>query len=144
MSAEREASAPLRRILLVEDNPGDVVLLREALAGVGLAEGLESARDGEEALSTLERRAAVGERLPDLVLLDLNLPRLNGREFLERLPARVPEPLPAVVVLSSSESPEDREHAIRHGAAGFLGKPLTLDGYDQLAARVAAMLRARG
>jgi CheY-like chemotaxis protein len=95
-------------VLLVEDNPGDVVLTREALRDSGLPLRLSVASDGEAALARLRRQGAfAGERLPDLVLLDLNLPRLSGREVLAAVKAdarlrRIP-----VVVLTSSEAETD-------------------------------------
>ncbi len=95
-------------ILLVEDNPGDVVLTREALKQGKVLVNLHVAKDGVDATDFLWRRGAyVGAPRPDIVLLDLNLPRKDGRELLSEMKAdpvvrRVP-----VVVLTTSKAEED-------------------------------------
>ena len=99
-------------ILLVEDNPADVLLTRMAIEESGLAQQLMTIADGESALAYLR----VTDRLPDLILLDLNLPELDGFAMLEdlrKLPhcANVP-----VAVLSASRSQQDRHHALDLGA----------------------------
>ncbi len=95
-------------ILLVEDNPGDARLVREALKSAGIDSLLTVARDGEEALDLLRgARPAVEAVRPDLILLDLNLPRKDGRELLAEIKQdpslqRIP-----VVVLTSSAAAQD-------------------------------------
>jgi CheY-like chemotaxis protein len=111
-------------VLLVEDNPGDVRLVREVLADAPEAIQLRVAPDGESALTMLR-----GGSHPDLVLLDLNLPRTGGLEVLTELkgdPAlrRVP-----VVVLTSSAAEHDVLGAYDRHANCFVTKPLRLDDF---------------
>ena len=113
----------MRRILLVEDNPGDVELIRHCLEQVRPEIEIHHCADGEEALRYLD----AGQGRPDIILLDWNVPKRNGREVLSRLRnAREGQPIP-VVVLSSSESPTDLVGAYGLGAAGYLVKPLLLE-----------------
>ena len=107
------------RILLVEDLDADAVLLREALVDVGLGRDLVIAENGEAALAELRS----GRPLPGLVLLDLNLPGLSGRDVLDGIRAdpRLAE-LP-VVVLSTSNAPADIAFAYGHRANAYVRKP---------------------
>jgi len=113
-------------ILLVEDNPGDVEMVREALTGV--AAHLNVVMNGDKALTLL--RGTGGERLgprPDLVLLDLDLPVTEGKEILReirRLECTVP-----VVVFTGSDAEEDVEEAYRLGANCYVVKPADFEEY---------------
>jgi|SRR6187200_588343 CheY-like chemotaxis protein len=115
-------------ILLVEDNPGDARLTREALAMSKLPNTLHTVRDGEEALAFLRREGKFEDRpAPDLILLDLNLPRRDGREVLEdvkRDPRLMHIP---VVVLTSSQAEEDILRSYRLHANCFITKPADLE-----------------
>jgi PAS domain S-box-containing protein len=110
------------RVLLVEDNTGDVELVRMAVQRVAGHVNVDVARDGQVALERL--RSANGTPLPDFVLLDLNLPRMNGFEVLEEL-KRDPElrSIP-VVVLTSSDADRDIERAYRMQCAAYFTKPM--------------------
>ena len=115
----------MTRVLLVEDNEADVVLLQEALREGGVELDLSVALDGEQAMADL--RAC--EELPDFVLLDLNLPRKDGREVLAEMksdPALTEVP---VIVLTTSQSPSDVAFAYRNHANAYVRKP---NGLDQL------------
>jgi two-component system, chemotaxis family, response regulator Rcp1 len=119
-----------REILLVEDNPGDVRLTREALREADLDYALAVARDGVEALARLRGEGEhAGAARPDLVLLDLNLPRMDGREVLAAVKAD-PElcDIP-VIVLSSSEAEMDVRGAYQLHANCYICKPVDLDGF---------------
>ena len=119
-----DAGRPIE-ILLVEDNEGDVELTREALAEGKVRNVLRVARDGVEALEML--RAA--ERLPDLILLDLNLPKKDGREVLEEIkgdPALLSIP---VVILTTSKSEVDVVDTYRKHANCYITKPVDLDQF---------------
>jgi CheY-like chemotaxis protein len=115
-------------ILLVEDNPGDARLTREALAQSKVRNNLHHARDGEEALDFLRGSGPGGLRPhPDLILLDLNLPRRHGREVLEEIkndPQLMHIP---VVILTSSQAEEDILRSYQSHANCFITKPVDLE-----------------
>ncbi|MCB1931907.1 MAG: response regulator [Candidatus Accumulibacter sp.] len=112
-------------ILLAEDEPADAHLVRLALTENGVQADLQHVVDGREALDYLHqegRRFATAVR-PDLILLDLNMPRMNGREVLAAIkgdPALCDIP---IVVLSTSEVDRDIRDTYRLGAAGYITKP---------------------
>jgi len=115
-------------ILLVEDNPGDARLTREALSQSKVSNNLHHARDGEEAMRFLKREGQFARApTPDLVLLDLNLPRRDGREVLEDV-KRDPllKHIP-IVILTSSEAEEDILRSYRLHANCFITKPVDLE-----------------
>jgi CheY-like chemotaxis protein len=116
------------RVFLVEDNPGDVDLVAEALRELHCE--LSVASDGAVALETLRRSSTEpGAALPDLILLDLNLPRVDGREVLasvKRDPALLHIP---VVVLSSSRAQRDLLDTYRMHANCFVTKPVDLERF---------------
>ena len=115
-----------RRILLIEDNPGDVDLVREGLSSFADEIELTVAVDGEEALARLRADWAAGVE-PALVLLDLNLPRMDGRELLawikgDALLRRIP-----VVVLTTSRSETDIRRCYDLHANCYVVKPIDLE-----------------
>jgi chemotaxis family two-component system response regulator Rcp1 len=118
----------LVHILLVEDSPEDVLLTREALKDAKVANELHVAEDGEQAMAFLRREGQYREApRPDLVLLDLNLPRKHGREVLSEIKEdpslrRVP-----VVILTTSTSDEDILTAYDRHVNAYVRKPVDLD-----------------
>jgi two-component system, response regulator len=112
------------RVLLVEDDPDHLFLIRRALADIDSAGvAVDEAANGEQAMTYLERARFDDRALPQLVLLDLKLPRLDGFEVLRRIRAdSLLRTLP-VVVLTSSEQEDDREQALRLGATWYVCKP---------------------
>jgi CheY-like chemotaxis protein len=106
------------RILVVEDLGADALLFREALRDAGLAQSLTFARDGIEALEKLRSEPA-----PDLLLLDLDLPRVSGREVLDELRSDPRLRLLPVVVITTSPSPDDIAFAYEHHANAYVRKP---------------------
>ena len=116
------------RILLVEDSLADVRLLREAVREHGLDIVLDEVGDGERALAHLN---GAGPR-PDLILLDLNLPRLDGREVLETIKADPGLRAIPVIVLSTSASPRDVADCYSRHASAYLVKPMGLDELGDL------------
>jgi len=111
------------RILVVDDSGADVRLLREAVREQTVDVHLDAVADGEQALAHLR---GAGER-PDLVLLDLNLPRLNGREVLEAIKRDPDLKTIPVIVLSTSSSPADVADCYERHANAYLVKPMGLD-----------------
>jgi hypothetical protein len=128
--------APFHRpILLVEDNPVDVDLTLRAFARRRLANPVQIARDGEEALAYLPRWEA-GETKPLVILLDLKLPRVPGLEVLARLKSSpVSRNLPVVVLTSSAEY-QDVTAAYRLGANSYIVKPVDFERFLEVADRI--------
>ena len=114
-------------ILLCEDSREDVFLVRNAFAKAGLSHAIVEARNGQQAVNYLSGSGLYADRekhpLPDLVLLDLRMPLMDGFEVLEWLKTRGDLGWLPVVVLSASDSPADRESARKLGAHDYLLKP---------------------
>ena len=116
------------RILIVEDNPGDVRLIQEAFQDTGRAHQAAVARDGVEALDYLFQRGGFdGAPRPDLILLDLNLPKKGGREVLVEIKSNDALMHIPVVVFSSSSAPPDVTGAYKLHANCYVTKPADLD-----------------
>jgi CheY-like chemotaxis protein len=113
-------------ILLVEDNPGDVRLTIEALRESKVRNNLQVARDGVEALEMLRREGAVR---PDLVLLDLNLPRKDGREVLAEMKADPHLHTIPVVILTTSRAEQDVLRSYELQANCYISKPVDLEQF---------------
>jgi CheY-like chemotaxis protein len=120
-------------ILLAEDDPDDVILTREALAENRIANHLHVVRDGEELLKYLRKEGEFASEgsapRPGLILLDLNLPGMDGREALPEIKSdpdlrRIP-----VVVLTTSKAEEDILKTYDLGVGGFITKPVTFEGF---------------
>ena len=130
-------------ILLAEDNWGDVLLVQEALRAHQVQHTLHVVRDGAEALAFVERMGQPGsEPCPDLVLLDVNLPKVDGPEVLKALRnheacARTP-----VIVVSSSDSPRDRSRMAELGIARYFKKPSDFEAFLKLGAVVGEVIEA--
>jgi CheY-like chemotaxis protein len=127
------------RILVVEDNVADVYLIQEALKEHGVACSLQVAADGRDALQTLTAHAQQGEP-PDLILLDLNLPRLSGREVLRRVRSMRGFDSVPIVILTSSSASDDVEEARRLGADEYIVKPGELGAFMAIGATLKAIL----
>jgi two-component system, chemotaxis family, response regulator Rcp1 len=138
IAARRMGAMP--KILLAEDNPADVYLIRAALEEHGIDVPVQVAVDGGEVLQIIHQQEILAETELNLIILDLNLPRHDGIEILQRLReterlARIP-----VVVLTSSDSPRDRIVASELGAACFLRKPSNLEQFLNLGAAFKQLL----
>jgi CheY-like chemotaxis protein len=117
-------------VLLVEDNPGDVRLTREALKEGKVNNNLHVAPDGVEALAFLRREGPhAGAVQPDLILLDLNLPRKGGREVLEEIKSDPALRHIPVVILTSSQAEQDIARAYDLHANCYISKPVDLDQF---------------
>jgi two-component system, response regulator len=113
------------RVLLVEDDEDHAFLIRRALADLDDAiVAVDLVVNGEQAMAYLERGRFDDQALPQLVLLDLKIPRLDGFEVLRRIRADSSTRTLPVVVLTSSERDDDREQALRLGATWYMCKPI--------------------
>jgi CheY-like chemotaxis protein len=120
-------------VLLVEDDPGDVVLIKEAFEFNKVHNALHVVSDGVEALDFLYRRNGhEGAPRPDLVLLDLNLPRKDGREVLEEVKADKELRTIPIVVLTTSEAEEDILRSYDLHANAYVTKPVDFDRFIEV------------
>ena len=129
--------------LLVEDNPGDVRLAQETLAETGIAHNLTVAEDGETALAMLRKEGDYSDAArPDMILIDLGLPKLDGREVLTQIKAdddlkRIP-----VVVLTISAAQHDVLTSYNLQASNYLTKPITVGQFQAVFQSVETYLNA--
>ncbi|MFG2947242.1 response regulator [Streptomyces adustus] len=114
-------------VLLVEDDVADAMLIQDALADRG-ARNLTQVSDGVQALEYLRDPARTR---PDLIVLDLNMPRMNGREFLAIVKADADLRTIPVVVLTTSAAPDDVSGAYEHHANAYVTKPVNLDEFEE-------------
>lgn len=122
-----------RDILLVEDDAADALLIQDALLSNGMDRAVTRVDDGIAALQCL-RDPAFGR--PDLIVLDLNMPRMNGRELLAVLKGDRDLRIIPVVVLSTSDAPEDVIGAYERHANAYVTKPFDLDGFIEAVHRI--------
>lgn len=129
MTAPADGNSPIE-VLLVEDDPGDVLMTQEAFEEHKLRNRLNVVSDGAEALAYLRREGQYADAvLPDLILLDLNLPRRDGREVLEEIKrdeqlCRIP-----VVVLTTSQADEDILRSYQLHANAYVAKPVDFEQF---------------
>jgi CheY-like chemotaxis protein len=133
----------LVQILLAEDNPADVYLIRHALAENNVSCSLELARDGKEALSFVLADGDSPTAPPDLILLDLNLPQHDGMEILQHIRQNHRLAAVPVIVFTSSDSPSDRLSATQLGITRYIKKPSLLDEFLAIGAVIREVLAAR-
>ncbi len=120
-------------ILLVEDNPGDIRLIEENLKEFKVCNNLHVVNDGVEAMAFLRKTGQYRDApTPDLVLLDLNLPKKDGREVLEEIRADKDLTTIPVVILSSSKAEEDITKAYKLHANCYISKPVDLDQFVRI------------
>ena len=123
------AAKPIE-ILLVEDNPGDIRLTKEALKDARVGNNLHVTMDGVEALAFLRKQGKhASAPRPDLILLDLNLPKKNGREVLEEIKAEDALRHIPVVILTTSQAEQDVVESYRLRANAYVTKPVDLDQF---------------
>ena len=123
-------SAEVINILLVEDDPGDELLTREAFQDNKIKNALHVARDGQQGLDFLYQRGAYHDApQPDLILLDLNLPKYDGRQLLETIKNDSQLSHIPVVVLTTSSSEEDILRSYKLHANAYVTKPVDIDQF---------------
>jgi chemotaxis family two-component system response regulator Rcp1 len=131
-----ELTRPLS-VLLVEDDPGDVLIAREAMAAGQLSTHLDVVSDGVEAMAYLRRTGGYADAArPDLIMLDLNLPRMSGHEVLAEVKAdpelrRIP-----VVVLTTSQTQEDVARSYDLHASVHVSKPVDFDQFTDVVRQI--------
>jgi CheY-like chemotaxis protein len=126
-------------LLIVEDDPGDVLLTREALAGSSVPHNLRVVEDGEAAIAYLRQTGVHGDApRPDLVLLDLNLPRLDGREVLAQVKADPALATIPIIVLTTSGAQEDVVRSYELHVNAYVTKPVDLDTFTKVVRQVDA------
>ncbi len=131
-------------ILLAEDNPMDALVIRQSLVEYAVEHTMLIMQDGEEAIEYFDHiEADEAEAAPDLLLLDLNLPKRDGREILERVRHSVRSCNTPVVIVTSSDSTEDRDMARDLHATEYFLKVQDLDEYLKLGAVVKRLLSHR-
>jgi chemotaxis family two-component system response regulator Rcp1 len=133
MPNRKALSSNPAEILLVEDNAGDIRLIQEALKDGGITSHLSIARDGEQALAFLHKEGIYSKSpRPAFILLDLNLPRKDGREVLAEIKKDKKLRQIPVVILSTSTTPEDVRRAYDLHANCYIPKPLDMEKLVQL------------
>jgi CheY-like chemotaxis protein len=126
-------NADLISVLLVEDDPGDVLLIREAFADHKVGNGLSVVSDGVEAMKYVRGEGEyAGRERPDLILLDLNLPRKSGDEVLAEIKGDPELSTIPVVVLTTSQSQEDVLRSYKNHANAFITKPVDFDRFGEI------------
>jgi CheY-like chemotaxis protein len=129
-----------KTLLLVEDNPQDEMLTLRSLRKANIANHIDVARDGQQALDYLFREGEFADRtgpdLPTVVLLDIGLPRLSGLEVLARLRDDPRTRLLPVVILTSSDEERDRIKSYEFGANSFVKKPVDFAEFAEVVARL--------
>ena len=134
------------RILLAEDNPADQRLISESLNINGLTHTLEAVADGEQAMEAARLAGSEGRfPCPDLLILDLGLPRVDGLEVLRVFRSNENCVHTPVIIFSSSVAPEHRSAALNYSGVQFIPKPMDLDEFIEFGRTVKNMLvRAQG
>jgi CheY-like chemotaxis protein len=119
------------QILLVEDNPDDVLITRRALERSRVANDLHVARDGQEAMDFVFREGEFGPDTPrpDLILLDVNLPKANGMEVLSRIRANAETSFIPVIMLTASDREEDVVKSYKLGSNTYIQKPVEFEKF---------------
>jgi len=137
-----EPSKPFE-LLIVEDDPGDVYLLRMALASVRFPLHITVLHDGEAAIQYLIPESGTpAHALPDLMLLDLHLPKKSGEEVLAAIRSDPEATRVPALVLSSSDAPKDRRRAFELGAHDYIQKQMNLDDLDLVVAGIEAFCQS--
>jgi len=120
-------------ILLVEDNPGDVMLTKKALKSAKICNNVQIATDGEVAISMLKQEIPYTDFiLPDIIFLDLNLPKKSGFEVLEEIQSSETLKEIPVIILSSSKAETDITKSYNLKASNYISKPITIQNFTEV------------
>ncbi len=136
MTPKEVQTTPIKPIIimLVEDDPGDQKLIKQSLLKQKINNELSITGTAEEALEFLEKAKddVDGFPVPDLILLDLNMPGIGGKEFLKRIKADDQLDTIPVVILTTSDSDQDIIDSYKLHASGYIKKPVSLDGFKDI------------
>lgn len=131
--SDRPPEEPIA-ILLIEDNPGDVRLTQEAFSSIDLEVEFEVVTNGRKAVQYIQQHLTdEPAHSIDLILLDLNLPGIDGFEILDYLDDEIDAPPPPVLVLSSSEASNDIKQSYKKGSNAYLSKPDSMSEFEMMA-----------
>ncbi|MCH7412261.1 response regulator [Belliella sp. R4-6] len=120
-------------ILLVEDNDGDVVLTMEALEEAKIKNSISIVKNGEKAIQYIERIGDFQNVIyPDLIILDINLPKLSGHEVVKHLKSSEKHKEVPIIILTTSSSPNDIDKSNKNQVNCFITKPVTTDDFIQM------------
>jgi DNA-binding response OmpR family regulator len=137
---EDDSGAP--KILVIEDNAGDVVLIRKMLRHHEIQSEVVAIRDGEAALDYLGRYdSPTFPPVPELVILDLNLPKIHGTAVLQYIRSNPSMQQVPVVVLSSSDTISERQNALNLGANDYIAKPQDLEAFLEIGGTIKRLLK---
>lgn len=124
-------------ILLVEDDPDDVELMHQALIDYGVSYSIETINQGDQVLPFLE----TSKKFPSIIVLDLNIPKLHGREVLKKLKGSNRFSGIPVAILTTASSAAERENSLRDGADVFITKPSSVSGFKEMVASIIGAVR---
>ena len=119
-------------ILLVEDNPDDIFLTELAIKESEIHGSFTLANNGKAALEILNDTVSTGEKLPDLILLDINLPKINGLEVLKEIKSNKPTSLIPTIIFTSSDAMSDMRASYENGADLYIRKPNNIQEYKKI------------
>lgn len=127
-------------ILLVEDDPDDIELMHDALKDNNIAFSLDTIKQGDAVLPYL----ATANRRPDVIILDLNLPKMHGREVLKGIKGNPATSSIPVIILTTSSAKKEMDYCIQNGASKYLIKPVTMQGFNETVQSIVAIATATG
>ena len=131
------------QVFIVEDNDPDVFLVEETLRFQGIPARIQRCQDGEEAIQTLSQIG--GSQLPDIIIIDLNLPKVAGLEILKHVRSLKQLDKVPVLILTSSQSKTDRRLSMQLGADAYVAKPPTLPEFlSEVGSGIRTLLERRG
>ena len=124
-------------ILLVEDNEGDVLLIKEAFQDARIVNNISTVNNGEKAIQFLEKTSPYQDMtMPDIILLDVNLPRINGLEVLKYIKGRNELKNIPVIILTTSSNEKDISASYKNYANCYITKPVEIDDFLQTVAKI--------